>query len=260
MNCQRFEELVSEIARGQMMDADLREAALGHSNDCLACTDRLRDEQSLTRGLHALASQTESLRPPSDIEARLRSAMQQQNARVVPLSTRNVSRRYWVAVAAAVLLFVASAIAINWQRMSTPSGEQTVASKDEVKKPSEQQQPRNTEEKPNQFATAVVQERPKPLVARKQHRRPRRIQGTEAKSEGEVVANHAREIATDFIPLGYMNTASLQDGGHIVRVELPRSAMVSFGLPVNMDRLNEKVKADVWLGVDGLAHAIRFVQ
>jgi hypothetical protein len=52
----------------------------------------------------------------------------------------------------------------------------------------------------------------------------------------------------------------LQDGGHIVRVELPRSALVRFGLPVNMDRMNEKVKADVWLGVDGLAHAIRFVQ
>jgi hypothetical protein len=74
-------------------------------------------------------------------------------------------------------------------------------------------------------------------------------------------ANHlTREIATDFIPLGYINVASLQEGGQIVRVELPRSALVNFGLPVNMDRYNEKVKADVLLGVDGLAHAIRFVQ
>ena len=69
-----------------------------------------------------------------------------------------------------------------------------------------------------------------------------------------------REIATDFIPLRYMNAASLQDGGQIVRVELPRSALANFGLPVNMDRYNEKVKADVIFGVDGLAHAIRFVQ
>jgi hypothetical protein len=76
----------------------------------------------------------------------------------------------------------------------------------------------------------------------------------------EVVSNHAQEIATDFIPLGNINSAALQDGGYIVRVELPRSALVKFGLPVNMDRLNENVKADVWLGVDGLAHAIRFVQ
>jgi hypothetical protein len=46
----------------------------------------------------------------------------------------------------------------------------------------------------------------------------------------------------------------------MVRVELPRSAMASFGLPVNMDRANENVKADVLMGVDGLAHAIRFVR
>jgi len=72
------------------------------------------------------------------------------------------------------------------------------------------------------------------------------------------VANHA-EIATDFIPLRPMNAASFQDGGQIVRVELPRSALASFGLPVNMDRYNEKVKADVIFGVDGMAHAIRFI-
>jgi hypothetical protein len=75
------------------------------------------------------------------------------------------------------------------------------------------------------------------------------------------VANHVnREIATDFMPLGYLNPATLQDGGQLIRVELPRSALVNFGLPVNMDRYHEKVKADVLLGVDGLAHAIRFVQ
>jgi hypothetical protein len=75
------------------------------------------------------------------------------------------------------------------------------------------------------------------------------------------VANHVtNEIATDFIPLSYMSAASLQDGGQIVRVQLPRSALANFGFPVNMDRYNEKVKADVLFGVDGTARAIRFVQ
>ena len=63
-----------------------------------------------------------------------------------------------------------------------------------------------------------------------------------------------------FIPLSYMSAASLQDGGQIVRVQLPRSALANFGFPVNMDRYNEKVKADVLFGVDGTARAIRFVQ
>jgi len=75
------------------------------------------------------------------------------------------------------------------------------------------------------------------------------------------MANHAtNEIATDFVPLGDMNAASLQDGGQIVRVTLRRSSLVRFGFPVNMDRYNENVKADVLIGVDGLASAIRFVQ
>jgi len=69
-----------------------------------------------------------------------------------------------------------------------------------------------------------------------------------------------KEIATDFIPLSYMSAASLQEGGQIIRVQLPRSALANFGLPVNMDRYNEKVKADVLYGVDGMARAIRFVQ
>ena len=81
------------------------------------------------------------------------------------------------------------------------------------------------------------------------------------KKTDTVAANTVgNEITTEFLPVGYLNAANLQDGGQIVRVELPRSAMVSFGLPVNMDRYNEKVKADVLLGFDGVARAIRFVQ
>jgi hypothetical protein len=36
--------------------------------------------------------------------------------------------------------------------------------------------------------------------------------------------------------------------------------MASFGLPVNMDRFGEKVRADVFVSADGFARAIRFVQ
>jgi hypothetical protein len=42
-------------------------------------------------------------------------------------------------------------------------------------------------------------------------------------------------------------------------VELPRSTIASWGVPVNMDRADQRVKADVLVGVDGLPHAIRFV-
>ena len=68
------------------------------------------------------------------------------------------------------------------------------------------------------------------------------------------------EIATAFFPIGDTSALSLADGGQLVRVQLPRSTLMKFGLPVNVDRANERVKADVLLGSDGIARAIRFVR
>jgi hypothetical protein len=67
------------------------------------------------------------------------------------------------------------------------------------------------------------------------------------------------DIATGFIPVSYTSAANLEAGGQIVRVELPRSAIAALGLPVNMERVDQRVKADVLVGVDGLPHAIRLV-
>lgn len=259
MNCQKFEEVVSELARGQMMEAELRNSALVHSDECLKCRRLLADEQSLTSGLRALSMTTESVTPSSEIEARLRAAMnEERRAQSAARFSGRSNRKYWLAVAAALLLFVASAIAITWQQRSTPP--ENRAEVNPVSSP----EPKKTEPSTNQEQMATHDPEDKRDVPRKvQPRRvaPRLVAQARSRKKGpEVVANHAREVATDFMPLGFVNAANLQDGGHIVRVELSRSALVSFGLPVNMDRFNEKVKADVWFGVDGLAHAIRFVQ
>lgn len=74
------------------------------------------------------------------------------------------------------------------------------------------------------------------------------------------VASLDEEIATGFIPLVQEARLAEMDGGQMVRVELPRSALVRFGLPMNVERAGERVKADVLLGEDGIARAIRFVR
>ena len=260
MNCQKFEDVVSELARGQMMEADLRNSALVHSDECLNCRRRLADEQSLTRGLRALSMKMESLSASSDLESRLLAAMNKEQ--LVPSAARVVAkanRKYWLAVAAALLLFVASAIAITWQQQSKSRETRAGVNPVPDSEPKKKEVPMN----PQEMVASGPKDEPEGKPRRVQPRKvqPRSVAQTRSTRKGtEVVANHAREVATDFMPLGFVNSASLQEGGHIVRVELPRSALVSFGLPVNMDRVNEKVKADVWFGVDGLAHAIRFVQ
>ena len=75
----------------------------------------------------------------------------------------------------------------------------------------------------------------------------------------DVVARASdEESVTPFMPLVAGGTPLT--GGQLVRVSMPRSALASLGLPVNPASGGDAVKADVLLGDDGLAHAIRFVR
>ena len=65
--------------------------------------------------------------------------------------------------------------------------------------------------------------------------------------------------AGEFIPLPNAEQVGENDDVNVVRVEVPRSAMLAVGLTVNPDRVSELVEADVMLGPDGLARAVRFV-
>ncbi len=67
-----------------------------------------------------------------------------------------------------------------------------------------------------------------------------------------------REIVSEFYPLA--DDAPPFEQGELLRVSLPASAMRSVGIPVNEDRLGETVQADVLVGQEGLARAIRFVR
>ena len=250
MNCQKFESVVSELARNQMMDAEQRDEALAHSEGCGQCSSRLRDEEALTRGFQSLATEMESQSAPPELELKLVEAFRRRRTVAVPFSRRQSVLRYWPAATAAVLLIAMGVVAVRWraEMVEVPASRVT----QELPKNHEPDR-KPAEELPETVVDQLAGNSPTP---RRKPVRPR-----SRKPAIEQVANHmSNEIATDFIPLRYISAASLQDGGQIVRVELPRSALASFGLPVNMDRYNEKVKADVLLGVDGLAHAIRFVQ
>lgn len=209
-----------------------------------------QDEEKLTRALKALAAEMEPLAAPDAVELKLREAFRKRNV-VTPFVPRRSSSRYWVAAAVAAMLLIAIsfvAYRVNWS---------TDVNRKLAKQDAPQSSPKVIDEPvKEQEQVAVVPEQDSPRVAK-----PKRVRHSNVRrpESAQQLANHA-EIATDFIPLSYMTAVNLQDGGQIVRVELPRSALANFGLPVNMDRYNEKVKADVLFGVDGLAHAIRFVQ
>ena len=69
-----------------------------------------------------------------------------------------------------------------------------------------------------------------------------------------------RELVTEFFPLTYSNVPAR--GGYVVRMQVPRSALASFGASTvaTGDNVSPNVLADVVIGNDGLARAVRFVQ
>ena len=73
------------------------------------------------------------------------------------------------------------------------------------------------------------------------------------------MASNIAEQTTDYIPLTYFADDSGTQGGVVVRVEIPRSTLLAMGLPVNTERGNSLVKADVVVSDDGMPRAIRLV-
>lgn len=75
----------------------------------------------------------------------------------------------------------------------------------------------------------------------------------------DSIGTGATPTVTAFLPLIHSQVSLA--GTHIVRMELPRRALVSFGLaPAEAFDATDTVLADVAIGDDGLARAVRFVQ
>jgi len=75
-----------------------------------------------------------------------------------------------------------------------------------------------------------------------------------------ATADDDESSSDGFLPLPDAQRIAPGESVNVVRVEVPRSAMLVVGLPVNPERVSELVEADVMLGSDGLARAVRFVQ
>jgi hypothetical protein len=68
------------------------------------------------------------------------------------------------------------------------------------------------------------------------------------------------ENLTHFFLLRYGDDHKPMESGEVIRVQMPRSALITLGVPVNVERADEPIMADLLIGEDGLARAIRFVR
>ena len=277
MNCHSFEEILTELARNrtpdQTVDESMHKSSLAHLNECKACELRLQEDRALTHRLDEMAREMKCFTAPASVEEALRNTFRLTFSQPVLTAramehpaNRSVRWHRWALAAAAVLLIVLGITGLRLragrQSPSEPGPLETTGLKTPRELPlTVKGGSSNLPSKPDKELTVAV--RPK-----SSHRRTTRVTGrhgntspqTTVATPNTISSNSESEVVTRFMPIGYAGPINLQEGGQLVRVELPRSAMLSMGLPVNMDRYTERVKADVLLGADGLARAIRFVQ
>jgi hypothetical protein len=259
MNCRSFPEIATSIARGELIDAAILEDAQAHAAICAACGSHLADETRLNEGLKLLARADDSRGLAGFDETRLRDAFRAHATNAPTVSRQGFSYvRFAAAIAAAAVVFFGASMI--WRRAQvgpTGSGEAVARVT-----PTVEAQTTSTTQHPG----SVRSETPEAsIVASRRSSRVRpsaRVDGSYVDARlGEFrPANYEPEETTEFIPTIQGSDSAPLSSGQVVRVMVPKSAMSYFGLPVNVDRANERVAADVLLGEDGLARAIRFVR
>lgn len=193
------------------------------------------DEEALMAGLRALREKAAVDGPPESLEAALLTEFRRRQLRNEPKLRRNPFL-WWGLATAAMAVLVAFGVA------SRPPV-QVVQVQPAAVQPAAVQP--TTVQRPPESVVIPPPVRQEKRRASRPHRKPALL---------------AQEVATEYLPMPDAPRFTAEDRGQLVRIRLPRESMRSFGLPVNQDRIVQTVKADVLIGEDGIARAIRFVQ
>jgi hypothetical protein len=250
MNCQIFGSLLTDLVREEGLDESVRSQALAHAGDCQDCSARLAHHGALRAVTRLAAAEREEA--PAYLEGRLLSIYRQRQANGSPGAARQHSSRalptwYWgVAAALAVAL-----LGVATYRMFLNPPSYRVAGPLVNPAPPAVPPPVFTPAP----APAALQTNPVPVTAQAA---PAAKKAAPRKTAAETTQADS-EVATDFFSLTTGNDLSSMESAQLVRVLMPRNVMASYGLPVNPERIDNPVTAQVLIGQDGVARAIRFL-
>lgn len=247
MNCQDFELHILAMARAQLLDASARRQTLAHIAECAVCADRFVEQQTLTAAVNATAKSLRYEEASAQVEQSLRAAFRKQSKtptvfRSAPIRTRQWSKITFAAVTAIVLLILLAGVVR--QKRSGISNEKMA----EVR-PSPIMTPKNDPSQ-NPPPSLPARETLRQVASERRHvRRPVPKATTELE-----------EAITGFIALSNGNQLVPLESGQVLRVELPTSTLISMGLPITAEDVSKPILADLLVGQDGMARAIRFVR
>jgi hypothetical protein len=238
MDCAQFQEVLHDLDRPGTHGATLCERALAHAEMCSPCATLLTEVESLDFSLHQLAEESVDLQAPPRLETLLLQEFRRERSAAAARGMRWQLAAF--AVAAAVLL--ALGLTLNRQHLMTPAGgaasAQASADLRAAKTPD--------------AAAASDADRAVAVASAAQA-------GAASAKPAQSSGSDDAEYATAYMPLPYASDPSGLEGGAVVRVVLPRAALVSYGVPVEGMGVRDQVTADMVVSQDGTPQAIRLV-
>ncbi len=227
MNCERFREIVHDVAREEALGLDASHEALQHAGQCGECDALLQEAQSLTVTLHMLAERYAAEGVSARVEAALVSAVRQNSKPSPALAGLDAGRSRLLQ---ALLLWrflrslcctIESQSRLGWRLSPDPMSVSTAV---------------------QAGGAAAISSEDGDLL------------------EGWPVGYDANAPAASFVALSDAFDPTTLDMDSVVRVAISRSALESLGVYLDDLGSDGVVVADLAISGNGAPQAIRLVQ
>ncbi|MGA7854780.1 MAG: hypothetical protein WCA15_15745 [Candidatus Acidiferrales bacterium] len=240
MDCSQFAEALHELDRPGTPGAAVREGALAHAETCSDCGALVTEAESLDFALGQISQQASDLQAPPKIEATLLREFRREKSQAA--SRRLRLQLAVVGIAAAILLVLG--LSFHRPQPVAPGKTPSVSASTVAPVPSR----------------LGSRERSAPTIpANATTIEPKATRSRATADKTAAPDSGPTEYATAYVPLPYAYDPSDLEGGAVVRVVLPRAALISYGLPVEAMGVSDQVTADMVVSEDGTPQAIRLV-
>jgi len=224
MTCTQFEEILHDLDRPGTSGLAMRELALVHAEACSDCALLLIESESLDFGLQTLAVHDEHSHVSPQMEAALLGEFRSRQA-----AARN---------AGTLMTFPTRGRAAKWQLAVIGVAAMALVALGISR-------------------AKVGVETKQPVVKTDASSSANEQYALESDPQLNELAGS--EDGTAFVSLPYADDATSLEGGAVVRVVMPRSALASLGLPVSGAVGTDAIPAELIVSEDGTPQAIRLV-
>jgi hypothetical protein len=229
MDCAEFQEILHDLDRPGTQGSTVCESALAHAETCSDCAAMVTEVESLDFALRQMTEESSDLQASAKVEGSLLREFRREKSAA---TSRRVGWQV-AALGAAAVVLLALGLTLHHgvvtpkigPNVATHNGQETSAAD-------------STQAADGSATDATLD--------------------ADAGNDEATLADDS-ENASAYVPLPYADDPSGLEGGAVVRVVLPRAALVSYGLPADAMGVGDQVTADMVVSEDGTPQAIRLL-